>query len=187
MSPRLLPWRPHLALLLWIVMLCAWHAGAHASSESLQSLATDTSASPAERVQATRLLASRASASQAQVEALGAAALQGDEPLLRALAAGADLLRFGADQRSGPPPVPPVRTEAILQRLTATPSPSAEEWLWFVLYRRKVGGMQVGAKRRLDLQEAAWTLAALSGQAPPNNQVWQHVQERARAAWRGPR
>lgn len=187
MSPRLLPWRPHLALLAWILVVCLVHATSHQSQQSLEAKAADTSASPEQRVAAMRLLSTRANATRSQVQALSETARRAKEPLLRALAAGSDLLRFGAEERRGPPPVPPAATEATLQQLGANPSPSAEEWLWFVLYRRKVGGMQLGAKRRLDLRETAWTLAALRGQAPPNNQVWQHVEERARAAWRGPR
>lgn len=187
MNPRLLPWRPHLALLAWISVVCLVHAVSHQSQASLEERAADTNANPQHRVAATRLLSTRPSATRSQTQALAETARRAQEPLMRALAAGSDLLRFGADERRGPPPVPPAAAEAVLQQLGTNPSPSAEEWLWFVLYRRKVGGMQVGAKRRLDLREAAWTLAALRGQAPPNNQVWQHVQERARAAWRGPR
>ena len=145
MSPRLLPWRPHLALLAWILVVCLVHATSHQSQQSLEAKAADTSASPEQRVAAMRLLSTRANATRSQVQALSETARRAKEPLLRALAAGSDLLRFGAEERRGPPPVPPAATEATLQQLGANPSPSAEEWLWFVLYRRQVGGMQLGA------------------------------------------
>ena len=187
MNAHFRPWRVHLGLLLWIGMLCGLGGLTHQSQADLEQLASDTGASIDRRVAAMHRLSARSSATRNQVQLLASTALQSAEPKLRALAAGTDLLRFGAATRRNPRPKPPEAAEAYLAQLAGKPSPSADEWLWFVLYRRKVGGMQVGARRRLDLREAAWTLAALGGQAPPNNQVWQHVQERTNAAWRGPR
>ncbi len=177
-------WVPHLACCALLALaVCAWSI-AHDTDEDLRARAYDQAASPLARVAAMRTLATRPSASAEAVQDLWDEAMLSVAPQVRLLAAGTDLLRFGAHDRWGTPPTPPPAAEAYLATLT---KPSADEWLWFIVYRRKVGGMQVGSRRRLDLREAAWTIQALQGEAPPQPEAKSHVLQRAQNGMRRPR
>lgn len=177
-------WLPHLVCCASMALATGVWSIAGSSDEELLARAYDQTASPGARVTAMRTLATRPSASAEAVQDLWNEAMQATAPQVRLLAAGTDLLRFGARDRWGTPPTPPRAAEAYLATLT---KPSAEEWLWFIVYRRKVGGMQVGSRRRLDLRETAWTIQALAGEAPPQPEAKAHVLQRAQNGMRRPR
>lgn len=174
-------WLPHGLCLAAIVLAAGVWRLSHRESEDLLPVAYGVEAPAEARIDAMRTLATRPDATAADVQDLWDEAIASDDPRVRLLAAGSDLLRFGAGGRRGTPPTPPAGAEAYLAQLI---EPDAAEWLWFIVYRRKVGGMQVGSRRRLDLKEATWTLEALGGTAPPSPEAKAHVLQRAQNGMR---
>ena len=179
--------RLHLLCLLSMAMTVGLHALGHTDEQQLWKRVA--SGTPRERVAALHALSQRSDADTAVLKPLGKQLLSDPEPLLREYAGTVDLTRFGAASRPvgarGPQP-----QEHYLQRHLATAMASGEldvhTWLYFVFYRRKVGGIQLGSRRRLDQQELTWTLGALAGEAPPSRAALEHLSQRLQGAGRVP-
>lgn len=177
-------WRPHLGLcLVASIIVIAW-LSLRRSDAQLLTTATDPLADARDRCSAIHMLAARPSADAARLSSLRELALSSEHHSLQVLAAGSDLQRDGAFERMGPPAS---ARPAMEQHLASRFPLDAQDWLWFVAYRRKVGGMQVGSRRRLDTQETAWTLAALAGESIPSKLVRQHIVRRIQNSISRPR
>lgn len=73
--------------------------------------------------------------------------------------------------------VPETQEEWVLGR---TPLPLDGPW-WrrFILYQRKVGGKQVGGRKRLNNQELIWYRQALRGESLPKDLLFNHLLQRS--------
>lgn len=173
-------WRPHLACLALIsVMIVGWVVG-HRSEEELRKSAA--SGSPRERIAALHALLNRPSARPGPAtDALVEDLLTSEEPLLREYALSIDVCRLSERDAQG---IPRAQEAAVLgdQR----PPCDGPWWLQYVAYRRKVGGKQVGGRRRLDLLELSWYRMALRGEPLPKDEVFAYLVERVRDAHSGP-
>ena len=174
-------WRPHALLGLLAIGLCGIWLVQRRTDQQLLDLVEDPKAAVLERCSAVHKLASRPSVDDARIQYLREHALHSSEYPLQLVATSAELQGEKLASRIGPPPKPLVSME---RECAARYPLDAESFLWFVAYRRKVGGMLVGARRRIDLREAEWTLDALAGKSIPTETVEKHILDRLLAARR---
>jgi hypothetical protein len=173
-------WRPHLACLALMGLMGLFAGVSHRSAAELRLAAASGPAD--ERIQALHALLNRAEAAPGpEHDALVAELLASSEPLLREYALSIDLCRLSARDAQG---VPIAQEAAVLGM--AQPPCDGPWWLEYVAYRRKVGGKQVGGRRRLDLIELDWYRRALRGEALPKDEVFRYLVERVRDAHAGP-
>ena len=158
-------WRAHIVLVAVLLATLVVARARHRSDVELAELAAYGSAR--ERIAALHVLSNRP----------GADAHEFGMPLARALTAEQDPLLVEFAGTIGPCRFGDI--DFVEQRLIAPPSGDVAAWLrQFVFYRRKVGGKQVGGRRRLTLQEVTWMLDAMAGRALPNADVLRYVQAR---------
>ena len=173
-------WRPHLVCLALLGVMGLSAAMGHRGEEQLRLAAASGPAQ--ERIAALHALLNRPGAAPGpEQDALVAELLDSPDPLLREYALSIDLCRLSARDAQG---VPVAQEAAVL----GMPRPPCDGpwWLEYVAYRRKVGGKQVGGRRRLDLIELDWYRRALRGEALPEDEVFRYLVERVRDAHAGP-
>lgn len=173
-------WRPHLACLaLILLMIGAWITG-HRTDEDLRAAASQ--GAPRDRIAALHALLNRPGARPGpEVDALVQTLMESGEPLLREYALSIDVCRLSERDSQG---IPRVQEAATLG--AERPACDGPWWLQYVAYRRKVGGKQVGGRRRLDLVELDWYRMALRGDPLPEDEVFAYLVERVRDAHSGP-
>jgi hypothetical protein len=162
----LAPWRAHLALIAVMLATTLLAALRHRSDAELEEVAA-SGASALERIAALHVLACRPSADEQRCGLpLARRLVLEQDPRLVEFAGTIGPCRFGD-------------VGFLEQRLLAPPLGDVAAWLrQFVFYRRKVGGRQVGGRRRLTLQEVSWMLDALAGRELPNMEVLRYVESR---------
>ena len=184
-------WRGHILLLVLIGSVTGLHALNHRNESQLRgglagflgtSDSSDNQLSSLVLIADLHLLLNRPEPiSTAEGQQITELLLASDDPLLREYALTTDLCRLSersADQ------IPETQEQRVLG---SNPLPLDGPW-WreYVTYRRKVGGKQVGGRKRLDNLELGWYRQALRGEAPPREALFEHLVKRVRDAHVGP-
>ncbi|MAE46177.1 MAG: hypothetical protein CMJ86_04715 [Planctomycetes bacterium] len=185
-------WRGHLVLMLMMAGLVALHLADHRSNTELRAelahLLLPGEQSPGslrpsrDTLEAMHILLNRPQGfSRAEGQQLSETLLAKDDPLLREFALSIDLCRLSRHTALN---VPATQEQHVLG---GTPPPmDGPWWLEYVTYRRKVGGKQVGGRRRLDNLELLWYRRALRGESPPHEELSKRLLRAAREARVGP-
>ena len=184
-------WRGHLLLLVLIGGLTGMHALNHRNVSQLRGDLTGflgTSKSSVNQLSSLALIADLhlllnrpEPISTAEGQRITEILLASDDPLLREYALTTDLCRL--TERSDDQ-IPEIQEQRVLG---SNPLPLDGPW-WreYVTYRRKVGGKQVGGRKRLDNLELGWYRQALRGEDPPREALFEHLVKRVRDAHVGP-
>lgn len=189
---RVRAWRGHLVLLLLMAGLLALHLAGHRSDTQLRAelahlllpgeQSSGSQTTSRDTLEALHILLNRPLGfSRAEGQQLTETLLAKDDPLLREFALSIDLCRLSRHTALN---VPDTQEQHVLGR---TPAPmDGAWWLEYVTYRRKVGGKQVGGRRRLDNLELLWYRRALRGESPPPEELSKRLLRAAREARVGP-
>ena len=185
-------WGGHMILVLLMAGVCARAAWLHPSGKELATRLAplldpdgqtgDTMDDSARTVTALHKLLNREETlSREAGQRLTETLLASDDSLLQDFALTTDLCQLSFHT---PENVPRTQEAWVLGR---TPLPlDGPWWRQFILYQRKVGGKQVGGRKRLNSQELLWYRQALRGEHPPKERLFEHLLQRSGAFHEGP-
>ncbi len=181
-------WLAHILLVVLAICMVAVARLNHLPTEDAFRIAFDESADADERIWAMHVAANRATKKDPRLgDELARAFLSSGDERLREAAMLIDLCRHTIRPEGVPADAPPHLQDAYAYASapgSAPGGPPGGEWTphrlrSYVLHRRKVGGVRVGGNQRMDLIEARWFVAALTGAPlPPSDVIDAHFEER---------